>query len=163
MHAAGRDDFPFADEVCDGIFEYLENKCPLRLLPLATLYEKMRQMLEKIGCEMIARELRQLAPPVQVCLKKMVEKSGCAMEMFFFMELRREMEDLCCVGGFEIRLLHVHECVMQILHVARWDKRCERLFSELCQFLREFDEDLQTTSADSVVLHLRDRAGCAEV
>ncbi len=157
MHAADCDDFPFADEICDGMFEYLENKCPLRLLPLTKLYEKMQQMLENIGCQTIAKKLRPLAPPVQVCLKKMIEESGCAIEMVFFNQLRREMEELGGAGCFEIRLLHGRECVMTILSAKKWDKHCERLFRELCQFLRVFDEDLKTTSAASVVLHLRDQ------
>lgn len=155
MHAAECDDFPFADEICQGIFQYLENKCALRLLPLEQLFERMEKMLERIGCESIARELRPLAPPVQVCLQNLAKESGCEIEMVFFMKLRHEIEDLQGAGGFEIRLLHARECVMQILQVQKWDKGCERLMREICQFLRGFDEDLETTAASSVVLHLR--------
>ena len=51
--AAEREDFPFVEDIRSGIVQYLETKCPLRLLPIADLFERMRKMLLKIGFESI--------------------------------------------------------------------------------------------------------------
>ena len=52
--AADHADFPFVDDIRSGIEKYLETKCPLKLLHLEDLYDRMRRMLVKIGCEKIA-------------------------------------------------------------------------------------------------------------
>ena len=61
--AADHEDFPFVADIRSGIVKYLETKCPLKLLPLEDLFERMRKMLVKIGCERIAEKLEPLAPP----------------------------------------------------------------------------------------------------
>ena len=60
--AADRDDFPFINDIRDGIVHYLENKCPLRLLPIEDLYARMSRMLERIGCAAISDHLKILTP-----------------------------------------------------------------------------------------------------
>ena len=49
--AADHEDFPFVADIRGGIVKYLETKCPLKLLNLEDLFERMRKMLVKIGCE----------------------------------------------------------------------------------------------------------------
>ncbi len=107
MHAADRDDFPFVDEICQGIFHYLENKCPLRMMPLPALYDKMRRMLEQIGCETIATQLKPLAPPVHVCLLSLIQEHDCSFEMALYPLLRKEIDELYAAGANEIRFLHI--------------------------------------------------------
>ncbi|RYD61291.1 MAG: hypothetical protein EOP83_17385, partial [Verrucomicrobiaceae bacterium] len=64
--AAEHEDFPFIADIRAGIVQYLETKCPLKLLHLEDLFDRMRKMLVKIGCERIAEKLEPLAPPVTV-------------------------------------------------------------------------------------------------
>lgn len=155
MHAADHDDFPLVNEVCHATFEYLENFAPLQLMPIESLISKMRKLLEQIGFGVIAEELRPFAPPIQICLRRLVEESGCAMEMLLFSLLRKEMDDLGHAGATEVRLLHVRDCVMHVRGARQWDRGCQRLLTELCGFLRGFDEQVQTTTKEaSVVLHL---------
>ncbi len=66
--AAEHEDFPFVAEIRSGIVQYLETKCPLKLLHLDDLFARMRKMLVQIGCERIAEKLEPLAPPVTVSL-----------------------------------------------------------------------------------------------
>jgi hypothetical protein len=47
--AAGQEDFPFVEDIRSGVVEYLESRCPLKLLRLEDLFERMRRMLVKIG------------------------------------------------------------------------------------------------------------------
>ena len=154
MHEADRADFPFLDEICQGIFHYLENKCSLRLLPLPALYEKMRRMLEHIGCDTIAQALKPLAPPVNVCLLRLLQEHQCVVELELFPMLRKEMDDLCAAGAHEIRFLHIKEAAMQICGSLKWDKRCERLRQEIEDFLQSYDPGSQTTQSSTLILHL---------
>ena len=61
---AGREAFPFLDDIYDSIVHYLEHKCSLRLMPVEKLNERIYYMLKRIGCEHIARALPPMAPPI---------------------------------------------------------------------------------------------------
>jgi hypothetical protein len=154
VHAADHKDFPFVDEICQGIFHYLENKCPLRLLPLPALYDKMRRMLEHIGCEGIAQELKPLAPPVQVCLLRLLHEHDCRVELALFPMLRREIDELCAAGANEIRFLHIREATMLIRGTDKWDKHSARLQREIEGFLQSYDPQSHTTQFSTLILHL---------
>ena len=52
--AAEHEDFPFIADIRSGIVQYLETKCPLKLLHLYDLFDRMRNMLVKFVCERIA-------------------------------------------------------------------------------------------------------------
>jgi hypothetical protein len=151
---ADRADFPLVDEICQGIFHYLENKCPLKLLPLPALYDKMRKMLESIGCDSIAGELKPYAPPVQVCLLRLVKDEQCAFEMSLFQILKREVEDLRAAGADEIRFLHVHECVMHVLGAKKWDKSCLRLRQDISAYLQSCGQRADVSHSSHVILHM---------
>lgn len=144
---AEREDFPFVEEICEGVFDYLENKCPLRLLPLPSLYEKMRRMLEQIGCENIAQALRPWAPPVQVSLLRLLEEKECFVELSLFPILRREIDELKAAGAHQIRVIQVRESVMRIRQTEKWDQACERLESEIENFLQSYQSREASESA----------------
>ena len=68
--SANRADFPFIDDIRDGVLHYLEHKCPWRLLPIEDLFARMKRMLCRIGCEEIAKHLEPLAPPIKVSIAR---------------------------------------------------------------------------------------------
>lgn len=154
MHAADRDDFPFVDEICQGIFHYLENKCPLRMMPLPALYDKMRRMLEQIGCETIATQLKPLAPPVHVCLLRLIQEHDCSFEMALYPLLRKEIDELYAAGANEIRFLHIKECAMHIRGVEKWDKASQALYQEINTFLKSYDPLALSTQSSTLIVHL---------
>ena len=47
--AAERADFPFVDDLMEGILHYLDHKCPLRVITIEELHARVRRMLERIG------------------------------------------------------------------------------------------------------------------
>ena len=91
------------DEIRLGIEQYLETKCPLRLLPLGDLYDRMRRMLVRIGCETIADKLEPLAPPVTLSLPRFAKDAGNGFELAFFGALKDELAHLRSAGAEEIR------------------------------------------------------------
>ena len=139
--AAEREDFPFVADIRGGIVHYLETKCPLKLLLLEDLFDRMRKMLVKIGCEGIAEKLQPLAPPVTVSLVRAAVDAGNGFELAFFETLRVELGELRAAGAEEIRFTGLRESSMVLRGAAKWNKHCEALLAEIRAFLRGWDRD----------------------
>ncbi len=133
---AQRDDFPFVDDLLEGILHYLENKCSLRVLTIEELHARMRRMLERIGCEAIAKTLPLLAPPVTLSLVRAAKEAGNGYELAFFNLMHDEIENLKMHGVEELRFTGTHECVKLLRGVSRWTRPCDRLEEEILTFLK---------------------------
>ena len=133
--AAERDDFPFVDDLLEGILHYLEHKCPLRVLTIEELHTRVRRMLERIGCEAIAQTLPLLAPPVTLSLSRAAKEAGNGFELLFFNKIHDEIEDLRMHGVEELRFTGTRDCVKMLRGVDRWTAPCEQLHDEIVTFL----------------------------
>ena len=139
--AADCDDFPFVEDIRSGIVKYLETKCPLKLLHLDDLYDRMRRMLVKIGCERIADKLEPVAPPVTVSLVRAAMEAGNGFELAFFESLRGELSDLRQAGAEEIRFTGLRESAMILRGTDKWNRQCEGLHREIEAFLMNWDRE----------------------
>ncbi|HSP43624.1 MAG TPA: hypothetical protein VLO11_12180 [Luteolibacter sp.] len=139
--AADQADFPFVDEIRSGVVQYLETRCPLKLMRLEELYDRMRRMLEKIGCYGIAEKLQPLAPPVTVSLVRAAMEAGNGFELAFFETLRSELSILRDAGAEEIRFSGLRESAMILRGASKWNKQCEALLAEIDAFLRTWDRE----------------------
>ena len=137
--AADREDFPFVADIRGGIVKYLETKCPLKLLQLEDLYDRMRHMLVKIGCEPIAAKLEQLAPPVTVPLVRAALEARNGFELAFFATLRVELRELRAAGAEQIRFSGQRESTLILRGASKWNKHCETLLTEIQSFLQEWE------------------------
>lgn len=144
--AADRDDFPFLEEIRQGVEEYLETKCSLSLLPLQTLYERMRKMLEKIGCHLIAEQLEPIAPPVTLSLTLAARRAGNGYELAFFECLRSELNELRREGAEEIRFTGLRESVLLLRKQDKWNAKCDQLLTEVRGFLWNQYRDIHAIS-----------------
>jgi len=134
--AADHADFPFVADIRSGVVQYLETKCPLKLLPLDELYDRMRRMLIKIGCERIAEKLEPLAPPVTVSLVRAAMEAANGFELAFFETLRAELVQLQAAGAEDIRFTGLKESAMILRGSTKWDKQCQALLNEIEIFLQ---------------------------
>jgi|TARA_B110000037_G_C17128260_1_gene509543 hypothetical protein len=139
--AADNEDFPLVTEVCNGVELYLENKCPLRLLLLEDLFERMRKMLTQMGCERIAEKLEPLAPPVTVSLISAAKKAGNGFELAFFETLRAELLALREAGAEQIHFTDLRESTLILRGQEKWSRQCDTLLSEIEAFLISLDND----------------------
>lgn len=144
--AADHEDFPMAAEIRTGIELYLENRCPLRLLKLEDLFERMRKMLVKIGCGPIAEKLQPLAPPVTVSLIRAATAAGNGFELAFFETLRAELSELREAGAEEIRYIGLRESTLILRGQSKWTKPCDALLVEIRSFLDACDKDERSFS-----------------
>jgi hypothetical protein len=137
--AAQHEDFPFVADIRSGVVQYLETKCPLKLLQLEDLFDRVRKMLVKIGCERIAEKLEPLAPPVTVSLVRAAMEAGNGFELAFFETLRTELTELRAAGAEEIRFTGLNESTLILRGAAKWNKHCETLLAEIRDFLTAWD------------------------
>ena len=141
--AAEVEDFPFVEDIRSGVVQYLETKCPLKLLPLEELFERMRKMLIKIGCDHIAAKLAPLAPPVTVSLVRAAMQAGNGFELAFFETLRLELTALRAAGAEEIRFSGLRESLLILRGTEKWNRHCESLQAEIEGFLSTWSRDAQ--------------------
>lgn len=139
--AADHQDFPFIDEICEGIVQYLETQCPLKLLRLDDLYGRLRKMLVKIGCQPIAEKLEPLAPPVSVSLVRTAMAAGNGFELAFFEALRLELAALRGVGAEEVRFTGLRASVLILRGAQHWNKSCETLRLEIQSFITAWERE----------------------
>ncbi|MBC8127482.1 MAG: hypothetical protein H8M99_10120 [Gloeobacteraceae cyanobacterium ES-bin-144] len=139
--AADHEDFPFVEDIRSGIVKYLETKCPLKLLQLDELYDRMRKMLVKIGCERIAEKLEPLAPPVTVSVVRAAMEAGNGYELAFFEMLRSELGDLRAAGAEQISFVGLRESAMILRGRSKWNKSCQNLLAEIEVFLRGWNRE----------------------
>ncbi len=128
-------EFPFVADIRSGVVRYLETRCPLKLMPIGDLYDRMRRMLIKIGCERIADHLQPLAPPVTVSLLQSAREAGCGFELGFFEVLRGELSALREAGVEDIRFTGLRECILELRGVQAWNAKCDQLLGEIEAFL----------------------------
>ncbi|GHC52064.1 hypothetical protein [Roseibacillus persicicus] len=138
--AADRDDFPFIEDIRDGIIHYLENKCPLRLLPIEDLYARMRRMLDRIGCSAIGDHLKILTPPVTLSLARTAREMPAGFELGFFQRLGAEVDALHQLGTEEVHFTEIHEATLILVGVKSWNSDCEAFKHEILAFLEKTAE-----------------------
>lgn len=127
--ASDRHDFPFIADIRDGVLHYLQNRCPLKLLTLEELYERMRQMLLKIGCPAIAHNLPLVAPPLTISLVEAAQKAGNGFELVFFKLLHDEFQELHAYGVEQIFFQDLAQSV-RILRRQKKDSTASRRLAE---------------------------------
>lgn len=133
--AADHGDFPLISEIRNGVELYLESQCSLRLLQLEDLFERMRKMLVKIGCERIAEKLEPLAPPLTVSLVAAARSAGNGFELAFFETMRAELSQLREAGAEDIRFSGLRECAMILRGKSKWSRQCDAMLAEITAFL----------------------------
>lgn len=139
--AADHADFPLLGEIRNGVELYLENKCPLRLLHLEDLFDKMRRMLVKMGCERIAEKLVPLAPPVTVSLVRAALSAGNGFELAFFETIRNELCELREAGAEEIHFTGLRQSALILRGTEKWNRHCETLHAEIRDFIAASDHE----------------------
>ncbi len=151
--AAGREDFPFVDDILSGILHYLEHKCSLRVLTVEELHARIRRMLERLGCEAIAQNLPLLAPPITLSLVRAAKEAGNGFELAFFNQVHEEIEELKMHGVEELCFTGTRDCVRILRGVKNWSPACDYLHREILTFLQTFGQSTYTNPRE-VLLNL---------
>lgn len=137
---AGREAFPFLDDIYDSIVHYLEHKCSLRLMPVEKLNERIYYMLKRIGCEHIARALPPMAPPITISLEDAAREAGDNYELGFFTHLKSEIQEAKLTGAAALVFDDVRSSVCILTKKEEWDEHCDTLEREILAYLTGLGE-----------------------
>lgn len=99
---------PYGREVAAGMLMYLEQRCPLKAMPLEYLFARMRHLLREIGLPLIAEHLHEQMPPVDIELDELAGEAP--LPLFFYAKLRERMEALRELGLTAYRFSGAHRC-----------------------------------------------------
>jgi len=149
--AADRDDFPFINDIRDGIVHYLENKCPLRLLPIEDLYSRMKKMLDRIGCPAIAENLTILTPPIFLSLARTARLFPKGFELGFFQQIRDEVQKLHQLGTEEVHFTEIREATLLLSGTKTWTPKCDEIQADIEVFLEQTAQLNSTPSSQLLV------------
>ncbi len=130
-------EFAFVDDIYEAVVYYLENQCSLRLLHLEALFDRIRHMLKRIGCETIANALQIEAPPVTISLEKAATEAGNGFELAFYQILQKEMQSLKKLGAKEVFFGHLRESIMVLKQSQEWSDACEQLEKDIMLWLKK--------------------------
>lgn len=124
---------PYVSDVAAGILMYLEQKCPLRTLPLEYLFARMRHVLREIGLPLIAKHLHPQLPPVDIELDVLADENS--LPLFFYANLRRCMDELRRQGMTTYRFSGIRRCSLMLGERRRSCPAQRRALQELKSFI----------------------------
>lgn len=124
---------PFRREVAAGMLMYLEERCPLKAMPLEYLFARMRHLLREIGLPLIAEHLHEQMPPVDIELDELACEAP--LPLFFYAELKQRMDDLRSRGLTTYRFSGAHRCSLLLGGRSRACPTQRRALHELQSFL----------------------------
>ena len=134
---ANHPQFAFVDDVYEGIVYYLENKCPLRLLQLEALFDRIRHTLKRIGCEVIANALKVEAPAVTISLERAAIDAANGFELAFYQILQTEMSNLKKLGAQEVFFGDIKESILVLRQTKEWTEDCAQLENDIMLWLKK--------------------------
>lgn len=135
--AAEQPDFLFTNDVYDGVVYYLENKCPLKLLPLESLFDRIRHTLIKIGFSAIADALKVESPAVTISLETAATEAGNGYELAFYGILSEQMANLKRLGAEEVFFSHMRESILILQQTETWSPTCDQLERDILLWFRK--------------------------
>lgn len=136
-HDAGMEDFAFTDDVYQGIIHYLQNACPLRMLKIETLHERIRHMLRRIGYPSIAQALLPAAPPITISLERAARAAGKGFELAFYHELQQELNELRKSGASEVFFSNIQQGISILKQTDEWNDECIELEADILNWLHK--------------------------
>ncbi|MEG0837419.1 MAG: hypothetical protein RSE01_07655 [Akkermansia sp.] len=120
---------PFCTDIISSIECYLEENCPLDVLPLQELYRRVKAMLRAVGLQHLAETLPTLAPPATVNLPAIAEKSP--LLLFFAEELDQAMGQLRTQGFDDCCFTGKKECVLLLQGHKKWTHASQKMLDDL--------------------------------
>jgi len=135
--AATRAEVPewFADDVVAGVITFLRNHYEGTTITIDSLYDRIRDTLNNLGLDDLAKELNPQAPPLRISLPDLAKKAGDGYELAFFQLLEQRFTSATNNGVEHVYFYGLRHCVQSLTSLSRWTRRCENLQNEITQFL----------------------------
>ena len=150
---AQQPNFPI-EEIYQGISTYLEKKCKLKVLPIETLFHRIRKMLHKIECQKLANNLKDLSPPLKISLHQELEKNKYELGFFNRLNQITHFSQYSQYGVENLELTDITQCTKSLNGNKRWTKKCTHLRKEIISYLNEISTETLEEKEDSIHLKI---------
>ncbi len=131
----GMDDTWFAEHIAEGIAIYLKESFPGTSIDIDELFLKMRRTLTAVGFPHVAGNLQPSMPASRISLEELAEEAGSGFELSFFGLLGEELRTVTRQPVNRIVISDLKRAVSKISGAKRWCRRCDRLASEILEFM----------------------------
>lgn len=100
---AGHETWIFAEDVAQGVIQYLRDLFPGSSIALADLFERIGATLRAIGFHDVAEHLRVEPPPVEISLSEIARRAAPGFDLLFFRLLDERIAQLRTDGVSSVR------------------------------------------------------------
>ncbi len=133
--AAGYEKWWLSGHVAQGVHNYLDEHHQGTVITTIEVEQAIQMILEGIGYDEVAREVRLAPPPVEVALPVLAEQASFGYELVFFQLLDKEISRLLDQGVQNIRFTGMRYAIKLLDDAKRWNKGCKTLRAEILVFL----------------------------
>ena len=130
---------PFKEDLLASVRYYLEHECDLSVMSLSDLYDRIRRMLRDVGLSHLARELKDMTPPITVSVAEIAR--SVPFWLFFDGELRQYLSRLREQGITRYRFTDKKECVLALQGKKRWSSTSQHLLEDLDFLHSRYEEE----------------------
>ncbi len=132
---SGHEDSWFADDIAKGVILYLKEKFQRTSIGIEEFFTKIERTLHAVGFPDIAGNLEQSPPPAQLSLIRLAEEAGHGFELMFFQLLGERVAGVRDSGARRLHCTELQPAVRRITGVERWNEDCDRLQTEILDFV----------------------------
>ena len=118
-----------------GVVAFLRNHYQGTTITIDSLYDRIRDTLENLGLDELAKELTPAAPPLRISLTDLARKAGDGYELAFFQLLEQRFTSATSNGVEHVYFYGLRNCVQCLTSLSRWTRRSENLQNEITRFL----------------------------
>jgi len=124
-------DVKIAHDIYQGVLYYLQNDCPWSLLKIEDLYQKVQNLLSKVGLDNVRNHLPLYCPEIRISVAEVLTNIDCPMEIALIKSLHDEISNLQQYGAERIILEEIEEAVTTLIPAKRWTKKKQYLHDEI--------------------------------
>ncbi len=137
-----------ANDVLRGVLFYLQENFDGSVIGVNELFDRLRRSLQSVGLKEVAENLPTTPPPVRISLTDLARRAGTGYELAFFSLLEDQVRQAAHGGAQKLHCYGLRKCVKQLAARQRWNRRCERLQTEIMRFLQDQFSRLSTTQPE---------------
>lgn len=140
--AADGTDVPtwMAEDISRGVESFLTNHYNGTVIEPDELFDRIERTLSSLGLDHVAENIDKQLPPVRISLSEIARRAGTGYELAFFHLLDEQLRSAAIGGATSVELHGLKNCVRRLSPSKKWSKSCEKLKSEITDFVDDVRE-----------------------
>lgn len=118
------------------VLHYFKQELGRESVSVGEFSEALEKVLRGFGLDVQPAEDSPLPRIAEADLRHLASSSGKGFELFFFANLRRELQVQLEKSPELVRFNGLRGCVKQLVGARRWTERCQELNDQIVEYLR---------------------------